>query len=78
MKTTYFGLAVHQVDGTECVRLADVQRLPFFPFWLESASGSTILVDDRTGEQLVYLHDWQAFAHLFIKTGRHRFSGQES
>lgn len=71
-KTTYFGLAVHQVDGTECVRLADVQRLPFYAFWQESAAGSTQLLQGE--DAFVLLLDWEAFSRLFIQTGKHRYS----
>lgn len=66
---TYFGLAV--VAG-RFVRLADIERLPFAAFWRESAAGSAQL--DRDGETLVYLHDWESFSRLFIRTGQHRFS----
>lgn len=71
-KTSYFGLTVHAIDGTPCVRLTDVQRLPFYDFWSASAVGSTQLV--KGDECFVLLTDWEVFAHLFIQTGRHRFS----
>jgi len=38
-----------------------------------SSSGSTTLIDTQTGQSFVYLHDWEAFAELFIRTGKHRF-----
>ena len=69
-KTTYFGLPVVR---DRLVRLDDIQRLPFFSFWEESARGSAMLKDDD-GALFVYLHDWEAFARLFIDTGKHRFS----
>jgi hypothetical protein len=68
--TTYFGLPVVR---DRLVRLEDIRRLPFFDFWQESARGSTMIRDDQ-GELFVHLHDWEAFADLFIKTGTHRFS----
>jgi hypothetical protein len=68
-KTTYFGLPV--IDE-KLVRLADIEALPFAAFWREGARGSAMLVD-KDGNTFVYLHDWQAFAELFIRTGRHRW-----
>lgn len=67
--TTYFGLPI--IAG-KLVRLSDIEALPFADFWRESAKGSAVLVDAH-GETFVYLHDWQAFAELFIRTGRHRW-----
>lgn len=69
-QTTYFGLPVVRDN---LVRLDDIRRLPFFSFWEESARGSTMLKDDD-GALLVYLHDWENFARLFIETGKHRHS----
>lgn len=69
MATTYFGLPI--IDG-KLVRLKDIEALPFAAFWRESASGSAMLSDDE-GNAFVYLHDWEAFAELFIQTGRHRW-----
>lgn len=66
---TFFGMPV--IDG-KLVRESDIAKLPFFDFWRESARGSTQPILD--GEPHVYLHDWEAFCRLFIKTGRHRFS----
>ena len=71
---TYFGLVV--VDG-KFVREADIRRLPFADFWAESACGSTMVEDSRTGESFVYLHDWERFSRLFIETGRHRYMSRE-
>lgn len=70
MKKTYFGLPV--IDG-RFVRLSDIEILPFADFWRESACGSAMPVNDA-GDTLVYLYDWEAFAELFIRTGRHRWS----
>lgn len=65
---TFFGLPV--LDG-KLVREADIAKLPFYDFWRESALGSTQPIID--GQSYVYLHDWEAFCRLFIKTGRHRY-----
>ncbi|WP_312938419.1 hypothetical protein [Stutzerimonas nitrititolerans] len=70
MKTTYFGLPIVRDN---LVRLDDIRRLPFFSFWEESARGSAMLIGDQD-EVFVYLHDWENFAELFIKTGTHRYS----
>ena len=72
-KRTHFGL---EVINDKLVRLSDIEALPFAEFWRESSSGSTMLVDSRTGETFVYLHDWEAFAELFIKTGKHRYQAR--
>lgn len=68
---TFFGLAI--VDGNK-VRHSDIEKLPFFEFWLESAIGSGMPIDGKTGETLVWLHDWENFCKLFITTGTHRFT----
>lgn len=67
---TYFGL---EVMRDKFVRETDIQPLPFYEFWRESSKGSASLTDTKTGEHLIYRHDWAAFSQLFIKTGRHRF-----
>ena len=72
MRTTYFGVQVHTRGRLQCVRLDDLKHLPFFDFWEASARGSTCLVDDD-GQKWGYLHDFEAFSRLFIKTGKHRF-----
>lgn len=68
-KTTYFGLSV--VDG-KYVRGSDIKKLPFYEFWRKSSIGSTYTSDPETGEDLIYLRDWERFSRLFIETGRHR------
>ncbi|HEH9442051.1 TPA: hypothetical protein SIA39_004124 [Aeromonas sobria] len=68
---TYFGLEVHTEAFGPCVHLEDVQRLPFYAFWLEAAKGSTLGVN-HDGLQCVYLQDWEKFAIQFINTGTHR------
>ena len=66
---TYFGLDV--VEGK--VRYADIEKLPFFAFWLDSMAGSG-MPHDSSGEVFVWLHDWENFCVTFIRTGRHRYS----
>ena len=57
------------------VREVDIETLPFYDFWKESAFGSTCMPDEQNpGKSLVYVHDWEAFCKLFIKTGKHRFN----
>ena len=72
---TYFGLPVIRLRQGSVLFVCeeDIKRLPFYAFWLESARGSTMMVDDVTQETYVYLHDWEAFSRLLIKTGKHRF-----
>ena len=65
---TYFGLKVYPSQG---VKESDIKKLPFYDFWYESAKCSTMLKEDN-GEIYVYLHDWERFCVLFIKTGSHR------
>lgn len=71
-KRTYFGLEVLELGGCRVVRKADIQQLPFYEFWEDSAIGSTYIASKDGSQGFVYLHDWVAFAELFIKTGRHR------
>lgn len=73
MDKSYFGVSVVQVGNMSCVPLQEIERLPFYAFWLESARGTTLLIHPETNENLVYLYDWEAFCSLFIRTGRHRF-----
>ena len=65
---TFFGVPV--LEG-KLIRESDIAKLPFYDFWRESARGSTLPIFDD--ESYVYLHDWEAFCRLFIKTGRHRY-----
>lgn len=67
-KITYFGLQVN----SKGVKYSDIEKLPFFDFWLESAIGSSMPTVD--GEPTVFFHDWGAFCELFIKTGKHRYT----
>ena len=69
---TFFGLPiVIEGDDHRCVRVSDIRSLPFFEFWEQGARGTTQVIS-ADGEILVYVQDWEAFARLFIKTGRHR------
>ena len=71
-KKTYFGLEIK--DGN-LIKESDIKNLPFYEFWLESAKGSTCAIID--GEEYIYLSDWESFASLFIKTGKHRFQKRD-
>lgn len=66
---TYFGLEVVNGRG---VRSTDIACLPFADFWSQSLVGSTQALDHSNGEWLVYLHDWENFCELFIRTGQYR------
>lgn len=68
MQKTYFGIAV---QDKKLVAVEDIKKLPFYQFWRESMTGSTILVDKQDNE-MIYLHDWERFCKLFIETGTHR------
>ena len=73
-KRTYFGL---EIVTEKLIRKSDIAALPFASFWDESSVGSAFLVDDKTGMEYIYLHDWEAFARLFIQTGQHRLMPAE-
>ena len=66
---TYFGLQV--IDGRYVLQ-SEIAQLPFFDFWRQSSRSSTCL-GTPNGDVLVFLYDWEAFARLFIETGRHRY-----
>lgn len=80
---TYFGLTIYKDDDvlmeietcgvhTGYVLEEEIKSLPFYEFWQESTKGSTMpIIEDKI---YVYLHDWEKFSDLFIKTGKHRFS----
>ena len=74
MGNSYFGVSVVKVGNMSCVPQKEIERLPFYAFWLESAKGSAMLIHPGTGEKMVYLADWEAFSELFIRTGKHRHS----
>ena len=73
MDKSYFGMSVVLVGNMSCVPLQEIEQLPFYAFWLESAKGSAMIIHPGTGETMVYLADWEAFSELFIRTGKHRF-----
>ncbi len=75
IEKTYFGLSVH-VYSERCVLESDIQKLPFYTFWKESAKGTTCLLLD--GDNGIYLHDWENFCKLFIETGKHRLIDNKS
>ena len=75
---TYFGLTVMQIGAAKVVPLSEIEALPFADFWKESAVGSTLLSNPETGEDLVYLHDWERFSRRFIETGKHRYSDRHA
>lgn len=68
---TFFGLDVFCYG----VKLNDIQKLPFYDFWNESAMGSTCAIID---EVYVYLHDWENFCYAFISKGTHRYLREKS
>ena len=76
---TYFGLEVIDHLNGKVVRYSDIQKLPFFEFWLESQSGSTVVQLNSSNEPCtpsetgINLNDWIAFSMLFIETGKHRY-----
>lgn len=67
-KTTFFGMPIVR---EVLIPLEEIKKLPFYDFWYESAVGSTTLLE-KDGSEYVYLHDWENFSRLFIKTGKHR------
>lgn len=68
--STYFGVPV--IKG-KFVRESDISKLPFYEFWGDSRIGSSCIRDGN--DTLIYLHDWEAFSLLFIRTGKHRNGG---
>ena len=70
MKTTYFGLKIHD---NKYVLESDIKKLPFFEFWLESSIGSGVIILENN-DVGIFLDDWKKFAELFINNGTHRFS----
>ena len=74
MDKSYFGVSVVKIGNMSCVPQKEIELLLFYAFWLESARGSTLLIEPETDEKMVYLADWEAFSELFIRTGKHRHS----
>lgn len=69
MKKSYFGIKVYD---DLYVKDADIKELPFYDFFNESMVGSALPIIDN--EIYIYLHDWESFCILFIKTGKHRYT----
>lgn len=71
-RKTFFGLTVHDVGSARGVLESEIAMLPFYKFWLESSTGSTMRTGEH-GSNLIYLSDWEMFSTLFINEGRHRW-----
>ncbi len=68
MPKTYFGLQTYKLLNGKIVKQSDIAKLPFCALWQEKSAGSTILpLDDN--DFGIYLHDWEKFCRIFIKTG---------
>lgn len=50
---------VHEIQGMQVVRLADIEALPIGPDFELWIIGQTCLY--HSGEPWVYLHDWERF-----------------
>ena len=68
MQRSYFGV---EVVREKLIDEVEIKKLPFYEFWLESALGSTML--NEGDKNYIYLSDWEAFAKMFIQTGKHRY-----
>ena len=72
-ETACFGVPVIRPAGQgDCpvVMERHIAKLPFYLFWRDSSIGSAQNLID--GQAAVFLHDWNAFCRLFVRTGRHR------
>ena len=72
-ETACFGVPVRPPAGQgDCpvVMERHIAELPFYLFWRDSSIGSAQNLID--GQAAVFLHDWNAFCRLFVRTGRHR------
>ena len=72
-ETACFGVPVMRPAGQgdyPVVMEHHIAALPFYPFWRDSSIGSAQSLID--GQAAVFLHDWNAFCRLFVRTGRHR------
>ena len=72
-ETACFGVPVMRPAGEgDCpvVMERHIAELPFYPFWRDSSIGSAQNLID--GQAAVFLHDWNAFCRLFVRTGKHR------
>ena len=72
-ETACFGVPVMRPAGQgDCpvVMERHIAELPFYSFWRDSSIGSAQSLID--GQTAVFLHDWNAFCRLFVRTGKHR------
>ena len=72
-ETACFGVPVIRPAGQDrcpIVMERHIAALPFYPFCQDSSIGSAQSMIDR--QTAVFLHYWNAFCRLFIRTGRHR------
>ncbi|WP_455512179.1 hypothetical protein [Neisseria lactamica] len=72
-ETACFGVLVVRPAGQgDCpvVKERHIAELPFYSFWRDSSIGSAQSLID--GQAAVFLHDWNAFCRLFVRTGKHR------
>ena len=72
-ETACFGVPVMRTAGqgdSPVVMERHIAELPFYPFWRDSSIGSAQSLID--GQAAVFLHDWNAFCRLFVRTGKHR------
>ena len=72
-ETACFGVPVMRPAGQgDCPVVMEhhIAELPFYPFWRDSSIGSAQSLID--GQAAVFLHDWNAFCRLFVRTGKHR------
>ncbi|SUA15409.1 Uncharacterised protein [Neisseria lactamica] len=72
-ETACFGVPVVRPAGQgDCpvVMERHIAELPFYPFWRDSSIGfAQNLIDEQAA---IFLHDWNAFCRLFVRTGKHR------
>ena len=72
-ETACFGVPVMRPVGQRdfpVIMEHHIAALPFYPFWRDSSIGSAQSLID--GQAAVFLHDWNAFCRLFVRTGKHR------
>ncbi|OAM21523.1 hypothetical protein A7P89_07925 [Eikenella corrodens] len=72
-ETACFGVPVMRPAGqSDCPVVMEhhIAELPFYPFWRDSSIGSAQSLID--GQAAIFLHDWNAFCRLFVRTGKHR------
>ena len=72
-ETACFGVPVMRPVGQRdfpVIMEHHIAALPFYPFWRDSSIGSAQSLID--GQATVFLHDWNAFCRLFVRTGKHR------